>query len=57
LPLLLLVACPQLTDSEVVPFFAVVDDQYAVMQAGFAMLEVGSVGAKHTKNLLIKVGK
>eukprot|EP00752_Nemacystus_decipiens_P010354 g9224.t1 len=24
------------------------------MQAGFAMLEVGSVGAKHTKNLLIK---
>lgn len=27
-----------------------------VMQAGFAMLEVGSVPAKHTKNLLIKVG-
>ena len=27
----------------------------AVMQAGFAMLEVGSVGSKHTKNLLIKV--
>ncbi|CAM9881751.1 unnamed protein product [Scytosiphon promiscuus] len=24
------------------------------MQAGFAMLEVGSVGAKHTKNLLVK---
>lgn len=29
----------------------------AVMQAGFAMLEVGSVGAKHTKNLLVKVRK
>lgn len=27
----------------------------SVMQAGFGMLEVGSVGAKHTKNLLIKV--
>lgn len=27
----------------------------AVMQAGFAMLEVGSVGAKHTKNMLVKV--
>lgn len=26
-----------------------------VMQAGFTMLEVGSVGAKHTKNLLVKV--
>ena len=26
-----------------------------VMQAGFAMLEVGSVPAKHTKNLLVKV--
>lgn len=27
----------------------------AVMQAGFAMVEVGSTGPKHTKNILIKV--
>ena len=27
----------------------------AVMQAGFAMVEVGSTGTKHTKNILIKV--
>lgn len=26
-----------------------------VMQAGFCMLEVGSIGGKHTKNLLTKV--
>lgn len=27
----------------------------AVMQAGFAMVEVGTVSAKHTKNMLVKV--